>query len=123
MNHALPAGSTYVMAGGLLNMNGKTLSDDSTCPSKWAVDLNQVRDSGTVTYTGNIDFPAGATIEIIAGDSLDDTDARSMTLLRMTGTVTGEPAITGVTDPRWNTSLQNGVLKLRRFTGSMFSIR
>ena len=123
VDHALPAGSTYVMAGGLLNMNGKTLSDDSASPAKWAVDLNQVRESGTVTYTGDIAFPAGATIEIIDGESLDDSDARSMTLLRMTGTVTGEPTITGVTDPRWSTSLQNGVLKLRRFTGSMFSIR
>ena len=123
VNHALPADSTYVMAGGYLNMNSKTLSDDSAYPSKWAVDLNQVRDSGTVTYAGTIDFPAGATIEVIDGDTLDDADARSMTLLRMTGTVTGEPTITGVTDPRWNASLQNGVLKLRRFTGSMFSIR
>jgi hypothetical protein len=111
------------MAGGLLNMNGKTLSDDSTCPSKWAVDLNQVRDSGTVTYTGDVAFPEGATIEVIGGETLTDTDARSMTLLRMTGTVTGEPTITGVTDPRWNASFQSGVLKLRRFTGSMFSIR
>ena len=123
VNHALPADSTYVMAGGYLNMNNKTLSDDSAYPSKWAVDLNQVRDSGTVTYAGNISFPAGATIEVIGGETLTDTDARSMTLLRMTGTVTGEPAITGVTDPRWNASLQNGVLKLRRFTGTMFSIR
>ena len=123
VNHALPADSTYVMAGGLLKMNGKTLSDDTTCPAKWAVDLNQVRASGTVSYTGDIAFPAGATIEVIDGDTLSDTDARSMTLLRMTGTVTGEPTITGVTDPRWNTSLQNGVLKLRRFTGTMFTIR
>ena len=123
VNHALPADSTYVMAGGYLNMNNKTLSDDSAYPSKWAVDLNQVRDSGTVTYAGNINFPAGATIEIIDGDTLSDEDARSMTLLRMTGTVTGEPTITGVTDPRWSASLQEGVLRLRRFTGTMFSIR
>ena len=45
-----------------------------------------------------------------------------MTLLRMTGTVRGEPTITGVTDPRWNTSLQNGVLKMRRFIGTMFRV-
>ena len=111
------------MAGGLLNMNGKTLSDDSAYPAKWGVDLDQVRDSGTVAYTGDVAFPEGATIEVIGGETLNDADARSMTLLRMTGTVTGEPAITGVTDPRWSASFQGGVLKLHRFTGSTMVIR
>ena len=111
------------MAGGLLNMNGKTLSDDSTCPSKWAVDLNQVRESGAVSYTGDIDFPAGATIEIIAGDTLSDADARTLTLLRMTGTITGSPTVTGVDDPLWNIRLENGQLSLRRISGTTMVIR
>ena len=123
VDHAIPATTTFVMAGGLLNMNGKTLSDDSTVPMKWGVDLDQVRESGTVTYAGNVTFPEGATLEVIGGDTLSDSDARSMVLLRMTGTVTGTPAITGVTDPRWNVSWANRTLSLKRFTGSTFTIR
>ena len=123
VDHAFPATTTFVMAGGTLSMNGKTLSDDSTVPMKWGVDLDQVRESGTVTYSAAVTFPEGATLEVIGGDTLSDSDARSIVLLRMTGAVTGTPTITGVTDPRWSVEWANRTLRLKRFTGTTFTIR
>lgn len=104
-------------------MGATTLSDGTAVPKRWGVDLDQVRESGAVTYAANVAFPEGATIEVIGGETLDSSDACSIILLKMTGKVTGAPTVTGVTDPRWSATFADGTLRLKRFTGTALSFR
>ena len=95
-DRAIPADSTIVLAGGKLVMNGKVLSDGSSMPKNWAVDMNRVRTGGAVTYGANLAFPEGATFTILnVGEVPEDAPARTV-LLQVTGTVTGAPDVQGL---------------------------
>ena len=123
INNALPVTSTIVLAGGTLDMNGKTLADGSAMPKNWAVDMDRVRAGGTVTNKWNLAFPAGATFTVLNADELTATDRALSTLLYVDGTVTGAPAVQGVTDPRWKAAWCGNRLTLHYLRGIVISFR
>ena len=120
---AIPVDSTIVLAGGKLNMNGKTLEDGSTMPKNWAVDMDRVRAGGTVTNDWSLAFPAGATFTVLNADELTESDKSISTLLYVTRTVTGAPEIQGVTDPRWKVAWSGNSVTLRYIQGTVMTIR
>ena len=120
---AIPADSTIVLGGGKLLMNGKTLADGSTMPKNWAVDMDRVREAGTVTNKWNLAFPAGATFTVLNADELTEADQALTTLLYVDGTVTGAPEIQGVTDPRWKVAWNGKRVTLRYIRGTTVTIR
>ena len=123
VNNAIPADSTIVLGGGKLLMNGMTLSDGSTMPKNWAVDMDRVREAGTVTNQWNLAFPAGATFTVLNADELTEADQALTTLLYVDGTVTGAPEIQGVTDPRWKVAWNGKRVTLRYIRGTTVTIR
>ena len=123
ITNAIPVDSTIVLGGGKLEMNGKTLADGSTKPKNWAVDMDRVREVGTVTNNWNLAFPEGATFTVLNASELMDADKAITTLLYVNGTVTGAPEIQGVTDPRWKVAWNGNRLALRYLRGMVMSFR
>lgn len=119
---AIPAGSRIVFAGGSLNLNGKKLSDGSSCPKKWAVDCGEVLAKGTATYAAAVDFSGGATIEIRNAESIDPATVKA-DLLAFTGTVTGVPTISGTVDPNYHVKWTGSKLKLAKNLGMLMIVR
>ena len=120
---AIPVDSTIVLGGGKLNMNSKTLEDGSILPKNWAVDMDRVRAGGTVTNNWSLAFPEGATFTVLNAGELTESDKSISTLLYVNGTVTGAPAIQGVTDPRWKVAWNGNRLALRYIRGAVMTIR
>ena len=89
---AIPAGGTFVLAGGTLDMNGTVLSDGTTLPKKWAIDVNMALENGAVVYDGDLTFPEGSTLDLRGEEVLTENDS-NMTLLKVTGTLSGAPAL------------------------------
>ena len=123
VNNALPVNSTIVLAGGKLDMNGKTLADGSAMPKSWAVDIDYVRTHGTVTNNWDLAFPAGATFTVLNADELTEADGKNATLLYVNGTVSGASAVHGVTDPRWKAVWCGNRLTLHYLRGIVISFR
>ena len=123
VDHAIPASSTIVLAGGTLNMNGKTLSDGSTMPKNWAVDRGAAIAAGTpITYDGDLSFPEGSTLSAIGGDV--DSTTPSATLLVVTGTVSGSPTLVDTAEsPRHRLHWSGNKLRYTRLNGTYISFR
>ena len=119
---AIPADGTFVLAGGTLDMNGTTLSDGTTMPKKWAVDLPTALTNGTITYNGSLAFPEGSTLELRGSEALAGANG-SMTLLTVTGTVTGAPSLPSTSDPRWKAWWRGNSIRLTRINGTAVVIR
>ena len=119
---AIPAGGTFVLAGGTLDMNGKTLSDGTSMPTKWAFDVGSAITNGTVTYNGNLTFPEGSTLELRGVDALDDSCSR-MALLKVTGTVEGAPNPPELDVPLWTVMWRGDTLRLMKSEGTAIIFR
>jgi autotransporter-associated beta strand protein len=121
---ALPAGGTVVLAGGRLDMNGKKLSDGSTAPLAWAVDIADVLAKGTaVLYNGDIDFADGATLTVRNVQLLEGSDARRVDLLTVTGSTGSMPVTVSAPTANWRIVWQNGRLIARRNRGVFVIVR
>jgi autotransporter-associated beta strand protein len=119
---AIPAGGTFVLAGGTLDMNGTTLSDGSAMPKKWAVDVRTALEDGTVTYNGDLLFPEGSTLELRGGEDLADSDPTT-TILAVTGSVIGAPALPELGNPRWKAWWSGNSIKVKKFYGTTVVFR
>ena len=82
---AIPAGSRVVLAGGTLNMNGKTTGDGDALPKSWGVDVRLAQQGLAGTYDTAL-FADGATLTVSGADALPDPEtAKSFALLTLTG--------------------------------------
>ncbi len=123
INGAIPAGGTFVFAGGTLDMNGTTLSDGTSMPKKWALDVHAAMENGgTVEYDGDLAFPEGATIELRGGELLDDS-VRNMVLLDVKGTLSSKPVLPKTGNPRWDLWWRGNTVRLTRLTGTSLVFR
>ena len=119
---AIPAGGTFVLAGGTLDMNGKVLSDGTAMPKKWAVDVRSAIENGTVVYDGDLAFPEGSTLELRGTSEFPDSDA-SFAILTVTGSVTGAPALPELDNPRWKVWWSGKSIKVKKFYGTTVVFR
>lgn len=119
---AIPAGGTFVLAGGTLDMNGTVLSDGTAMPKKWAVDVRSAIENGTVVYDGDLAFPEGSTLELRGSAGLPDTDA-SFAILTVNGSVTGAPALPELDNPRWKAWWSGKSIKAKKFYGTTVVFR
>jgi autotransporter-associated beta strand protein len=119
---AISANGTFVLAGGTLDMNGTTLSDGTAMPRKWAVDVRTALENGTVAYDGDLAFPEGATLDLRGEEILTDSDS-NMTLLSVTGTVTGAPSLPELDNPRWKAWWRGGSIRLTKSYGTTVVFR
>ena len=122
IDSAIPADGTFVLAGGTLDMNGTTLSDGTSMPKKWAVDVPTALTNGTIVYNGNLAFPEGSTMELRGSEALAGINS-SLTLLTVTGTVTGAPSLPSIGDPRWKVWWHGNSIRLTRIRGTSVVIR
>jgi autotransporter-associated beta strand protein len=122
VDKAIPADGTFVLAGGTLDMNGTTLSDGTTMPKKWAVDVRTALENGTVVYNGDLTFPEGATLDLRGEEILTDSDS-NMALLTVTGTVTGAPKLPELDNPRWKAWWRGGSIRLTKSYGTTVVFR
>ena len=82
---AIPAGSRVVLAGGTLDMNGKTTGDGDAQPKRWGVDVRLAQQGLAGTYDAVL-FADGATLTVSGADTLPDPEtAKSFALLTLTG--------------------------------------
>ena len=120
---AIPQGTTVVLAGGTLDMNGKKMLNGDALPTSWKVDADTAKAlGGTIPYAGAIAFPEGSTLEVANAAEMDEDDA-NLTLLSATGGVTGEPSIVGAIDADWHVIRTAKGFKLCRRCGIMMIIR
>lgn len=92
---ALPAASRFVLAGGKLDMNGKTLGGGSTQVMDWGADVRLALENGTATYD-NLEFPAGATMTVTGAKALledPERDPKGIVLIEVTGNLVNKPAL------------------------------
>ena len=122
IDRAIPADGTFVLAGGTLDMNGTTLSDGTSMPKKWAVDVPTALTNGTITYAGNLAFPEGSTLELRGTEMLPDSGS-NMALLTVTGTVTGAPSLPTIDNPRWKAWWRGNSIRLTRIRGTALLFR
>ena len=122
MNSSLPLGTTIVLGGGTLNMNGKTLSDGSAAPLNWAVDGATVAAAGApIQYNGDLAFPEGATLTLLNAEM---TAEASTSLLTVSGTLTGSPTLVDDSaSPRNRLVWSGNTLRYRKILGSVFTFR
>ena len=122
MDSALPLGTTVVLGGGTLDMNGKTLSDGSAAPLNWAVDGATVAAAGApVQYNGDLTFPDGATLTLLNAEM---TAEASTSLLTVSGTLTGSPTLVDDSaSPRNRLVWSGNTLRYRKILGSVFTFR
>ena len=119
---AIPAGGTFVLAGGTLDMNGTVLSDGTAMPKKWAVDVRSAIENGTVVYDGDLAFTEGSTLELRGTSEFPDSDA-SFAILTVTGSVTGAPALPELDNPRWKVWWSGKSIKVKKFYGTTVVFR
>lgn len=121
---AIPGGSRIVLAGGTLDMNGKKLGDGSSAPADWAIDLQRVRAEGPVVYDGDLAFPSDSALTLLNGDELPvGDDVRKLDLLTVTGTLSGEPELAGLTSPDWHFRWVGKTLRLVKNSGTILLVR
>ena len=119
---AIPAGGTFVLAGGTLDMNGTVLSDGTTLPKKWAIDVNMALENGAVVYDGDLTFPEGSTLDLRGEEVLTDNNS-NMTLLTVTGTLSGAPALPALNNPRWKAWWRGNSIRLTKSYGTTVVFR
>ena len=112
---AIPSGSTVVLAGGALDMNGQDL------PTAWAIDAAAAAAAGGFSYPGELVFPAGSTLVVRNADQVPE--GKSRTLLTATGGISGAPAATGFDESKWHLSVSGNRLRLCRNIGMMLLVR
>ena len=127
VDNAIPATTTFVLAGGTLDMNGKTLGDGAvTEPTRFGVDVPTALANGAGEYK-NYAFPDGATLAVTGADALPDFEtARPVPLLKLTGTVPAalpEPAVVGTVAEGWTVRWVGGTLKACPARGTMLIVR
>ena len=122
VDNALPLGTTVVLGGGTLDMNGKTLSDGSAAPLNWAVDGATVAAAGApVQYNGDLTFPPGATLTLLNAEM---TSAASTSLLTVSGTLTGTPTLVDESaSPSHRLVWSGNTLRYRKLSGTVFTFR
>ncbi len=94
---ALPVGTEIELAGGAVDANGNAL------PTSWHLDFSKVAATGVpIACPGDLAFPAGSTLSV---DNIDyeylATLSNGFPLLTVAGTVTGSPALVGLTSNLW----------------------
>ena len=120
---AIPTNTTVVLAGGVLNMNGKLMENGDAAPKKWAVDADRAKElGGAIPYAGAIEFLEGATLEIRNAAEMDE-DGEALVLLETTGGVIGRPEIVGTVDPEWHLRFSAKKIVLAPNRGTMLIVR
>ena len=127
VDNAIPATTTFVLAGGALDMNGKTLGDGAvTAMGACAVDVAEALAGNAGTYAAEA-FAEGATLTVLNVAQLPDFEtARSVTLLTISGTVPAgfaAPAVDGELPEGWQLRWVGNVLKAIPQRGTMLLVR
>jgi len=110
---AIPSSSTIILAGGVLEMNGKLTGDGDPRPRKWAVDLAI---AANVTYNGDLVFDEGSSFTVMNADLAEE----KVKLLTVEGSVTGTPTLLcdRTVDPdQWRVSRSGNTFYLKRRRG------
>ena len=119
---AIPAKTRVVFAGGVMNCGSYTK------PTKYAIDLKQVKASGApVAYNTALSFPVGSTLELIDGGTLSEGDPTKIVLFKMgSGAVlsgTENVTLTGVDTKNWHLAWTGDSLKVVKNLGTIITIR
>ena len=120
---AIPTNTTVVLAGGVLNMNGRKMENGDAAPKKWRVDVATAEaKGGVIPYEGTLTFIDGATLEILNAAARGE-DAQDVVLVETTGGIVGNPEIVGELDPEWHVVFTGTKIKYARRRGTMLIVR
>ena len=127
VDNAIPATTTFVLAGGTLDMNGKTLGDGAvTAMGACAVDVTEALAGNAGTYAAEA-FAEDATLTVENVAQLPDFEtARSVTLLTVSGTVPAgfaAPAVDGEIPEGWLLRWVGNALKAIPLRGTMLIVK
>ena len=79
-------------------------------------------ENGTVVYDGDLVFPEGATLDLRGSEAFAENDS-NMTLLTVTGTLTGTPALPALNNPRWKAWWRGNSIRLTKSYGTTVVFR
>ena len=125
---AIRAESRFILAGGTLDMDGKTLSDGATAVTDWGVDVAFAKKNGVGAYT-NLEFPAGSTLTVLGADTLpaegEDDELKRVNILKVSGSLVNCPELTfdRPVTKGWHVRWVGQTLRAARDIGGMLIIR
>ena len=133
---AIPAGSQLVLAGGTLDLNGKTASFGSiggmagtvtggnvSLSSSWTVDVAELAQGRYPVLTGNASFAAGATVSFVNTQLLDENRGGGYPFLSVSGTVENPPVADASLPAPWFIMRAGNVFKVVYPRGTMLIFR
>ena len=133
---AIPAGSQLVLAGGTLDLNGKTASFGSiggrtgtvtggnvSLSSSWTVDVAELAQGRYPILTGNASFAAGATVSFVNTQLLDKNHSGGYPFLTVSGTVENPPVADASLPAPWFIARAGNVFKVVYPHGTVLMFR
>ena len=133
---AIPAGSQLVLAGGTLDLNGKTASFGSiggmagtvtggnvSLSSSWTVDVAELAQGRYPVLTGNASFAAGATVSFVNTSLLDENRSGGYPFLAVNGTVENPPVADASLPVPWSIMRDGSTFKVVYPRGTVLMFR
>ena len=133
---AIPAGSQLVLAGGTLDLNGKTAAFGSiggrtgtvtggnvSLSSSWTVDVAELAQGRYPVLTGNASFAAGATVSFVNTQLLDKNHSGGYPFLSVSGTVENPPVADASLPAPWFIARAGNVFKVVYPHGTVLMFR